>query len=85
MQEGATLRLEVRRERGNFRDVHVNWMITPDAGIVNASSQISPMNGTITFRQVSIKPHLSFSFSPKSCLKELIQGDTRMLYQLFSI
>ncbi len=52
MQEGATVRLEVKRERGTFRDVHVSWRLTPNAGIVNASSQISPMNGSLTFKQV---------------------------------
>ena len=58
VQEGATLSLEVQRQRGSFRDVHVRWEITPNAGIANASSQISPMNGTISFRQVSVlSPH----------------------------
>jgi len=50
VQEGATLQLEVKRERGTFRDVHVTWRLT--SGIVNASSQISPMNGSLTFKQV---------------------------------
>ena len=58
VQEGGTLSLEVQRQRGSFRDVHVRWEITPNAGIANASSQISPMNGTISFRQVSVlSPH----------------------------
>ena len=52
VQEGATLRLEVKRERGAFRDVHVVWRLTGSSGIVNASSQISPMNGSLTFKQV---------------------------------
>lgn len=52
MQEGAILRLEVKRERGTFGDVHVGWRLTATAGIVNASSQISPMNGSLTFKQV---------------------------------
>ncbi|XP_015763361.1 PREDICTED: G-protein coupled receptor 98-like [Acropora digitifera] len=51
VQEGGTLSLEVQRQRGSFRDVNVRWEITPNAGIVNASSQISPMSGTISFRQ----------------------------------
>ena len=59
VREGAMLSLEVQRQRGSFRDVHVRWEITPNAGIANASSQISPMNGTISFRQVSVlSPHL---------------------------
>ena len=53
MQEGNTLRLEVKRKRGTYRDVHVNWKIIPNAGITNANSQISPMNGSIMFKQVS--------------------------------
>ena len=53
MQEGNTLRLEVKRKRGTYRDVHVNWKIIPNAGITNANSLISPMNGSIMFKQVS--------------------------------
>ena len=52
VQEGATLLLEVKRERGAFRDVHVTWRLTWSSGIVNASSQISPMNGSLAFKQV---------------------------------
>lgn len=52
VQEGATLRLEVKRERGAFRDVHVIWRLTGSTGIDNASSQISPINGSLTFKQV---------------------------------
>ena len=55
VQEGATLRLEVKRERGTFRDVHVSWKITPNAVITNSSSQISPMNGSVTFKQVCVE------------------------------
>ena len=52
VQEGAILQLAVKREGGAFRDVHVIWRLTPNAGIVNASMQISPMNGSLTFKQV---------------------------------
>lgn len=52
VQEGATLRLEVKREQGAFRDVHVTWRLTWSSGIANASSQISPINGSLTFKQV---------------------------------
>ncbi|XP_068693739.1 adhesion G-protein coupled receptor V1-like isoform X3 [Montipora foliosa] len=51
VQEGDTLALEVRRTRGTFRDVQVTWVITPGRGVANANSQISPMNGSIIFRQ----------------------------------
>ena len=42
----------MKRERGTFRDVHVIWRLTWSSGIVNASYQISPMNGSLTFEQV---------------------------------
>ncbi|PFX17387.1 G-protein coupled receptor 98 [Stylophora pistillata] len=51
VQEGSTLHLAVNRQAGAFGDVHVIWRLAPNAGIVNASSQISPMNGSLTFKQ----------------------------------
>lgn len=54
VKEGSTLQLAVNREAGAFGDVQVIWRLTPNAGIVNASTQISPMNGSLTFKQVDI-------------------------------
>lgn len=54
VQEGSTLQLAVNREAGAFGDVQVTWRLTLNAGIVNASTQISPMNGSLTFKQVDI-------------------------------
>ena len=56
VKEGSTLMLEVERSRGTFREVHVMWKMThpPGAQIDKPNQQLSPMNGTLTFKPVSI-------------------------------
>lgn len=49
VEEGGAVRLTVTRLQGSLGEVHVSWNITTDA-----YPDIYPVNGTITFDNVSM-------------------------------